>query len=147
MRASSCTSRLCLHSSQPYHCACEMNETHECGECFLAAQSDAPEPLEFVEEAFDLMTFFVEFPVDWWSARTAWVRLDLRGCLEIVGNENAERISVISGVGDDMADALQAGEEDFGLRAVSVVSRRWMDTDRQADGIDDSVQFCRQSTA
>jgi len=41
-----------------------VNEAHEGGEGFLAAQGDASEAFEFVEEAFDLMPLLVETPVD-----------------------------------------------------------------------------------
>jgi len=41
-----------------------VNEAHEGRNGFLAAQGDASEAFEFVEEAFDLMTFLVETPVD-----------------------------------------------------------------------------------
>ena len=64
-----------------------MNEAHECGQRFLAAQCDAPEPLEFIEEAFDLMALFVELPVDWRSNRAAGIGLDLRSCTKFVGNK------------------------------------------------------------
>lgn len=41
-----------------------MYEAHEGGDGFLAAQGDAAEAFELVEEAFDLMTLLVEPPVD-----------------------------------------------------------------------------------
>ncbi|AOH85694.1 hypothetical protein AWL63_18865 [Sphingomonas panacis] len=66
-----------------------MDEAHECGESFLAAQGDPAEALELVEEAFDLMAFLVELPVDRWLSGPAGIGLDLRGCAEIIGNEGA----------------------------------------------------------
>lgn len=44
-----------------------------------------------------------------------------------------------------MADALQAAQEGLGLRAIPVLSRCRMDPQRQADGIDGSVQLGRQA--
>ena len=41
-----------------------MYEAHEGCERLFAAQGDATEPLELVEEAFDLMALFAEAPVD-----------------------------------------------------------------------------------
>ena len=41
-----------------------MDEAHEGGDGFLAAQGDAAEALELVKEAFDLMAFLVEPPID-----------------------------------------------------------------------------------
>ena len=116
-----------------------MDEAHECCDCFLTAQGDAPEALEFVEEAFDLMTLLVEAPVDERFCGAAGIGLDLCGCTEVVGDEGASRIGITGGIGDDMANALQAGEEGFGLRAVAMLPWRRMDADRQADGIDGCV--------
>jgi len=41
-----------------------MYEAHEGSDGFLAAQGDAAEAFELVEEAFDLMPLLVEPPVD-----------------------------------------------------------------------------------
>lgn len=84
-----------------------MNEAHEGGERLLTAQGDPAEALELIEEAFDLVALLVESPVDWGHGGTAWIGLDLRGRPEIVGNEGAERVSIVSGIGDNVADALQ----------------------------------------
>jgi len=54
----------CLHLAYPDHGACEMDESHEGGDHLLAAQGDTTEAFEFVEEALDLVTFFVEPAVD-----------------------------------------------------------------------------------
>src|SRR3546814_3788855 len=72
-----------------YHGASEVNEAHEGGDGFLASEGDASEAFEFVEEAFDLMTFLVEAPVDGRFCGAAGVGLDLRGCTKVVGNEGA----------------------------------------------------------
>ena len=44
---------------------------------------------EFVEEAFDLMTFLVEPPVDGRLGGAAGVGLDVSGCAEVIGDEGA----------------------------------------------------------
>ena len=64
-----------------------MDESHKGGESFFTAQGDPSEAFEFVEEALDLMAFFVEPPIDWWGNGAAGVGLDLGGCAEIIGNE------------------------------------------------------------
>ena len=66
-----------------------MYEAHECGDGFLAAQGDAAEAFERVEEAFDLMALFVEPPVDGRLSGAAGVGLDLRGRAQIIGDEGA----------------------------------------------------------
>ncbi|WP_436404745.1 hypothetical protein, partial [Brucella abortus] len=62
--------RACLHSTQPDHSACEMDETHECGQCFLASQRNATIAFQLVKKAFNLMAFLVQPPVDCWGTGT-----------------------------------------------------------------------------
>lgn len=66
-----------------------MDEAHEGRKRLLAAQGDAAEALELVEEAFDLMAFLVETPVDWRGNGAAGVGLDLRDGAEVAGDEVA----------------------------------------------------------
>ena len=66
-----------------------MDEAHEGGESFLAAQGDTAEAFEFVEEAFDLMTLLVEAPVDRWLFGAAGIGLDVSVRTEAMGNEGA----------------------------------------------------------
>ncbi len=120
-----------------------MDEAHEGGDGFLASQGNAPEALELVEEAFDLMAFLVEAPIDGRFGGSARIGLDLRGGAKVVGDEGAQRIGVISGIGDDVADALQASQQRLGLGTIAALAGRRMDADRQADGIDGRMQFGR----
>lgn len=66
-----------------------MDEAHEGGERFLASQGDSPETFEFIEEAFDLMAFLVEAPVDRRHGGAAGIGLDLCGCPEVISYEGA----------------------------------------------------------
>ena len=66
-----------------------MDEAHEGRKRLLAAQGDAAEALELVEEAFDLMAFLVETPVDRRGNGAAGVGLDLRDGAEVAGDEVA----------------------------------------------------------
>lgn len=66
-----------------------MDEAQESGDGLLAAQGDATETLELVEEAFDLMALLVEAPVDGRFGGSARVRFDLRGCAKVVGDKGA----------------------------------------------------------
>lgn len=124
-----------------------MNEAHEGDDGLFTSQGDASEAFEFVEEAFDLMALFVETPVDGRLGGAAGVGLDVGGCAEVIGNEGAERIGIVSGIGDDMADSLQTAQERLGLRAVTIVSRRRVDTDRQTQSVDGRMQLGRQPAA
>ncbi len=123
-----------------------MDEAHEGGDGFLAAQGDAAEAFELVEEAFDLMALFVEAPVDGRLCRSAGIGLDVRGGTEIVGNEGTQRIGIIGGIGDDVADAFETCQQRLGLRTITPLSRCRMDPDRQADGVDSGMQLGRQAT-
>lgn len=120
-----------------------MNEAHEGGNGFLAAQDDAPEALTLVEEACDLMAYLVEALINGRFGGSAWLSLDLRGGAKVVGDEGAQEIGVISGIGDDVADALQAIQQRLGLGAIAPLAGRRMDTDRQLEGIDGCMQFGR----
>ncbi|ENT12152.1 hypothetical protein C001_00554, partial [Brucella sp. F5/06] len=71
------TARACLHSTQPDHSACEMDEAHECGQCFLASQRNTTIAFQLVKKAFNLMAFLVQPPVDCWDTGTCWIGLDL----------------------------------------------------------------------
>lgn len=66
-----------------------MNEAHKGGESFFASQGDSAEAFEFIEEAFDLMTFLVEAPVDRGDGHAAGIGLDLCGCPEVISYEGA----------------------------------------------------------
>ena len=119
-----------LHSSEPNHGTCEMDEAHECGKRLLAAQGDAAEALEPIEETFDLMALLVERPVDRMGALARRVALNLRGCAEIIGDEGAQGIAVVGGVGDDVVDARQPLKKTLRLRAVPALAGRWSHTKR-----------------
>lgn len=124
-----------------------MDEAHERWKRLLAPEGDPSEAFELVEEAFDLMALLVEPPVYGRSAGAAGIGLDLSGCAQIIGDEGAQPIGVISCVGDHMADALEAGQESLGLRTVAMLARRGVDAQRQADCIDGGVQSGRQAAA
>lgn len=66
-----------------------MYEAHEGGDGFVAAQGDAAEASELVEEAFDLMSLFVEPPVNGRRDGPAGVGLDLRGRAQIICDEGS----------------------------------------------------------
>lgn len=116
-----------------------MDEPHEGGDRLLAAQGDASKAFELVEEALDLVAFFVEPPVDGRLSGPAGIGLDLRRCAEIMGNEDAQRIGIIGSIGDDMTDATQPFQEIHCLGGVATLPRRRVNTDRQSDGIDGRV--------
>ena len=74
----------------------------------FSQQGDPAEALELVEEAFDLMAFLVEPPVDRRHDGATGIGLDLRDRPKVVGDEGPERVGVASRVGDDVANAPQS---------------------------------------
>lgn len=104
----------------------EAHEAHEGRECLFAPQGASSETLEFIEEALDLMAFFVESPLYWRNDSATGIGPDLSGCTEFISNEGAQRISLICGVGDDVAGALQTRQERLCLRSIAILSRRQM---------------------
>ncbi len=113
-----------------------MYEAHEGGDGFLAAQGNAAEAFEFVEEAFDLMALFVEPPIDGRFGGSARIGLDVGGGTKVISDEGAQRIGIISGIGDNVADTPQARQQRLGFGTIAPLAGRRMDADRQADGID-----------
>ncbi len=54
-------------------------------------------------------------------------------------------ISVVGRIGDDMADPLQALDQCTHLRAITPVHRSDQEPDRQPQGINGGMIFCRQT--
>ena len=51
------------------------------------------------------MALFIEFPIDHGSNGATGIGFDLRGCSQIDSDEGAQRIGIIGGISDDVADA------------------------------------------
>ncbi len=93
------------------------------------------------------MALLVDAPVDGGLSRSAGISLNVGGRAETVGDESAQRIGIIGGVGDDVADAFQACQQCLGLRTIAPLSGCRMDADWQANGIDRCMQLGCQTTA
>ena len=103
------------------------------------------EPLETVEKTFDEMTLFVERPVDLSAFRPAAVSFDLRRSSQLFHDEPAQGVGVVSGIGDDMADAFQPGQQPLCLGAVGPLPGGQFEPDRQAERINGGVDLRRQT--
>ena len=68
-------------------------------------------------------------------------------CPQSLDDEAAQRFGIISGIGDDIADAVQTLDQPFGLRAVGTLARGDLEADRQAERVDDGVYLRRQATS
>jgi len=93
------------------------------------------------------MAFLVKCPVDGLGPAARRVLLDLRSCVQLGGDEAAQVIGIVGGVGDDMADPLQPLDQTARLRAVAPVPGRDLEPDGQAERIDGGVDLGRQPAA
>ena len=136
-----------LHLGDPCHSAGEIDEGFEGRDGLLAAERDAAEPFDAVEEALDQMAFLVERPIQRPASGAAAVALDLGCGVQVIGDEPAQRLGVVSGVGDDMADARPVSDQPLGLRAVGPMARRDREPDRQAERVHSRMDLGRQTAA
>ncbi len=93
------------------------------------------------------MTLLVEVPIQGSGPGPAAVSLDLGGGMQFLGDEPAQGVGVVTGIGDDMAGAGKPREQALGLRAVGSVAGRDGEADRQAECIHGGVDFGRQAAA
>lgn len=70
------------------------------------------------------MAFLVESPLYWRNDSAIGIGLDLSDCTEFISDEGAQRIRIICGVGNDVADTLQTVQERLCLRSIAILSRR-----------------------
>ncbi len=112
---------------------------------FLTPQGNALEALEFIEETFDEMAFFIGGPIDRMAGDTSWVLLDVGDGVEVFGDESAQTIRIVGGVGNHMADAVEPFEQVARLRTIAPLPRRDEDTDRQPQGIYGGMYFGGQA--
>ena len=103
--------------------------------------------LDSVEEAFDEVALSVEHPVDGFGLAAGWVLLDLGGAPKRAGDEFAQMIGVIGGVGDDVANALQPLDQPARLRAVTPLPGGDLEPDRQSERIDSGVDLGGQTAS
>lgn len=105
----------------------------EGGEGLFAAQCDALEVIELVEEEFDEVPFAVEGMVNGLLAGEGRVRGYRQNGAEIIGDEVTQDNSIVSGVGNDMAHSLEPHQQGLGLGAVAALGRGNGYRDRSLD--------------
>ena len=81
------SSRRRLHLPDPRHGAGEIDKSFEGADGFLAAQGDASEAFDLIEETFNQMALLVEVPIGLWLDRATGVGFDLGGCAQIISDE------------------------------------------------------------
>ena len=91
------------------------------------------------------MTLLIEIPVQRTAPGTAAIAPDLGGGPQIVGDEAAQCVGVVSGIRDDVADADQTAEQPLGLRALGPLAGRNREPDRQAERVHRRMDPGRQT--
>ncbi len=135
-----------LHLVQPSHRASDGYEGLEGRGCFPDAEHNSTEAFDLVEKTLDQVAFLVDRPVDGAASRAASVALDLRLGLHRIGDEVPQRFGVIAGIRHDMADALEPGDQPFGLRAAGPLPGGEVEAHRQTKRVDGGMDLRRQPT-
>lgn len=91
------------------------------------------------------MPLFVERPVDRLHDRSRRVLFDLSAGPEVVGDKPTQMISVIGCIRHHMPDAFQPFDQAARLRAVTPLTGRDRDADRQAKRVNRCVDLRRQA--
>jgi len=76
------------------------------------------------------MALLVERPVDGLVAAAGRVLLDLGRRAQFLGDDQAQVVGIVGGIGDDVTDARQPFDQATRLRAVAPVARCDRDPDR-----------------
>ena len=92
------------------------------------------------------MALLVKCPIDGLLHGSRRVLFDLRRCSKIIGDELTKMVSIICGVGHDMADANEPVDQPSRLRAIAPLTGRDREADRQPERIDSGVDFGGQAT-
>jgi len=135
-----------LHLTDPCHDAGDVYEGFERADSFLAAQGNASEALDTVEETLNQMPLLVEQPIDWPIFLSRGVSLDVCGCVQIIGDESAQMIGVIGRVHDDVLRGCEAFDQAACLWAVAPLAGSDDGADRQPEGVDRRVDLRGQAT-
>lgn len=123
-----------------------MDESHEGGAELVVASGDAPELLELVEEAFDMVALAIKClgPTEALLAPDHVGDVgDGAACLDV----NSQTIGVIGLVGDDDGAAGEIGQQRFGGGEVMGLTRRNQELERPALVVDPRVDFRCEATA
>lgn len=91
------------------------------------------------------MAFFVERPVDVTVLFAGRIAFDMRRGTEVISDEGAQMIGVISRIHDDMADSLETLDQATRLRAVTPLAGGDREPDRQTKGVDSGVDLRSQA--
>ncbi len=91
------------------------------------------------------MAFFVERPIDCLLCCSRRILLDLRLCIKFINDEGPQVISIISRICHDVPDARKPLDQAARLRAITPLTGRNREADRQAKRVDCGVDFRGQA--
>ena len=124
----------------------ELDESEEVGAELVVSRGDAPELLQLVEEALDVIALAID--------RLLPAKLGLPvgavgnvGDRAVIADAGTDTIGVVALVGNDDGTMLDAFEQRLGMRHVVIVAGRDQELDRAALRIDARVDFRREAAA
>jgi len=91
------------------------------------------------------MPLLVEQPINWPIFLSGRVALDVCGCVQIIGDESAQMIRVISRVHDNVLRGCEAFDQTARLWAVAPLARSDDGADRQSKRVDGRMNLGRQA--
>jgi hypothetical protein len=65
---------------------------------------------------------------------------------QVIGDDGAPEIGIVAGIGHDVTDTLEAGQQHICLRTIAPLLEYGIDADRQANRIKGCMQLGRQAT-
>jgi hypothetical protein len=132
------------HLAHPDHGAGELESRQEVDGASIVSGSDATKMLEPVEEALNAVAQLVSDSVMGNEGLSVAERRDNR-CRSGIGDELAQSVVVVGLVGDD-GSGRTTGEESGRGCAVMRLTARQDEAQRAAEGIDEDMDFGRQSS-
>ena len=119
------------------------DEPHEIGEEFVIACGDAPELLEFVEEAFDAVALFVDSAVIFVLVPSLRHGRNDGDCV-LVENDIVQTVGIIGAIGQYIV-GIETVDQCFGLTDVAALPRRADQAHGIAQSLDGGMYLGRQS--
>ena len=131
--------------SEPEACCGKSDGGEEVAGQLVVAGGDSSEVLQLVEEALDEIAQAVDGMVDRSLVLTIALGGDMR-LRSMLGDEIDDVLGVVAAIGDGIARRFQAVEQSWYGGLIGSLARRQDEPDRQAVGIDDSVDLGAQSS-
>ena len=151
----------CPETGSHFRATCSRVETQSCPPYAYGSQvaccrevycelvvsgGDAPPILQAAEGSFDDVSALVSLSVEWLDMFSRWIVGDHR-LGTALNKEGAQSIAVIGGVGGAQAAGWQGCEQGNGNGRVAPLPRRYLERERTAATVDNSMDFCRSAAS